>query len=151
MLKINHVGRKHPGREPLEHDCTDDALKLEAFRAMLCEHSLDPMFEAYGDFAGKLEPSVSEACGYGPRPFPELPVYRFSGNFYDYSWAFSIDTDDPALIEALIKELQANKATELYKAAKREHLAAEKERARIAEEDWAHKQRLNAMAGRGRR
>jgi hypothetical protein len=100
---ITSNGSKWAGDPPDPIEKLYDRLKTE---------TLDPRFERYGDFC------------YWPTP-EELPgppiMLRFWGNFYTYSHAFQIDTNDPKVIERLTDLIQANKSTPGYAKAKREN------------------------------
>jgi hypothetical protein len=55
-------------------------------------------------------------------PCPSDPAMsRFFGNFVDYSHSFSIDTDDPELIERLGALIKTNMRTPLYTSARIEY------------------------------
>ena len=101
---------------------------IERLLERLQTETLDPMFEEYGNFvhpARKAHRECSERTGWkdvytdaGPI-YPDHPnAVRFWGNFLTYSHVFSIDTDDPALIEKLTAAIRANQATPIYLAAK---------------------------------
>lgn len=103
MTRINYNGSRWTGQDP-------DT--LEGLIAVLAREPLDPTFEEYGNFAMPLDdPQRYEA------PAGSL---RFWGNFHALSHAFSIDTDDPAVIDRLITAITANQATAAYQQAKAE-------------------------------
>lgn len=85
----------------------------ENILADLAHHTLDPVFERYGNFAN-------------PNPVWTDPRYAekykgctsFFGNFVDYSHAFRLVTNDPGLIERLTQAITQNKATKAYQDAK---------------------------------
>jgi hypothetical protein len=90
---------------------------LEVLFKRFSENTLDPMFEDYGNFM-KSRPESGEG------------VYLFHGNFFDYSHTFSVETNDPALIERFVQAIRANKATIAYKEAKQERLQEKDEQQR---------------------
>lgn len=75
-------------------------------------HTLDPVFEYYGNFV------------YIPTWTDEKAAEKYkgmtaiSGNFLTYSHAFRLLTDDTELIEELTTAIRKNQATEEYKRAK---------------------------------
>ena len=64
-------------------------------------HTLDPMFEEYGNFRFK-----------SPRG-----SVRVWGNFFDVSAVFDVETDDPALGRRLLRAIRANQRTPAYRGA----------------------------------
>ena len=68
---------------------------------VLARETLDPRFEKYGNFILRDEPPL-----------------RFWGNFFNVSHVFSIDTDDPALIDRLTSAIRANQQRPDYQAAR---------------------------------
>ena len=78
----------------------------------LAVHTLDPVFEDYGNFV------------YSPTWIDEEAAEKYkgmiaiSGNFLTYSHAFRLLTDDKELIEELTTAIRKNQATEEYKQAK---------------------------------
>lgn len=76
-------------------------------------HTLNPIFEMYGDFVNRTPQWLTE----------ELRQTRaghtmISGNFLNYTHAFRVCTDDEGLIERLEAAIDRNKATAEYQAAR---------------------------------
>lgn len=100
---------------------------IEAFLLMLAKHTLDPSFEEYGNFVYPhhrsrefRDPTTLELSyeDLGPMD-PEHPEdVHIWGNFFDYSYGFSIVSDEPAVIERLTAAIRANQLTPTYLAAK---------------------------------
>jgi hypothetical protein len=93
-------GSKWAGEEP---DDLDTLLKV------LAEEPLDPSFERYGNFIVDLDHQ------------PDTPRFRrrpgwlnFGGNFANVSHVFSIDTNDPEVIEKLALAIRANQQRSDY-------------------------------------
>ena len=117
MLNIISNGSKWAGEEP---DSINELLSL------LRREPLDPSFEAYGNF---VHPALRARVEYdgcntvyvdGDPIYPDAPdAVRFFGNFFTTSHAFTIDTDEPAIIETLTAAIRANQATDVYVSAKR--------------------------------
>jgi hypothetical protein len=74
---------------------------IEALFARLESDTLDRTFEAYGNFIERIA------------AFPE--VVCFWGNFLTYSHVFSVDTDEPELVERLTAAIRANQQTPAYR------------------------------------
>ena len=124
FIYISSCGSHWAGDEP------DD---VTALLKMLAEHPLDPTFEKYGNFieANPCEgvynpnylkrgkPQWQERYIDGPRLYTCEGVYHFSGNFFDWSFAFGIDTNDADTIERLTTAIRANQQRADYKAAKK--------------------------------
>lgn len=91
MTNIISNGSKWAGESP-------DS--IETLCEALATHTLDRTFEGFGNFV--------IADGDGP--------VRFWGNFIDVSHVFSIDTDEPALIERLTALIRANQEKPKYQA-----------------------------------
>lgn len=93
-------------------------LDVATLRARLASNTLDPIFEAHGNFiyASEDEPLMTS----------------FFGNFWDVSAVFCVDTDDADLAAELTALVRANQATPAYLAAKAETDRYRNER--IAEE-----------------
>ena len=99
------------------------------FVEKLKKYTLDPCFEQNGNFMKK-----------NPK-FPKNPEmtkkykgwYSLFGNFFDYSNAFSIMTNDEKLAKKLRRLIRKNQRSEKYVNAKNEILESEKklEEARI--------------------
>ena len=122
MLNIISNGSKWAGESP---DGIDKLFER------LGSHPLDPRFEGYGNFImSPLCHYTTERDEFGtPRYVDDLsrPIYpesqgavRFFGNFYCLSAVFSIDTDEPELIERLTNAVRANQATDAYQQARKE-------------------------------
>lgn len=106
---VQHVGSPWtPKRDPLR----------ELFRA-LETYTLDPTFEAYGDFISETVPEIAhilneeKSAGLDTRR-----TVHVWGNFYDFSCVFSVYTDDDALIAKITAAVRANKDTDAYRAAR---------------------------------
>lgn len=117
---------------------------IERISRDLVEHTLDPVFEQYGDFCDRsLERMTKEAeekyAGY----------VRFFGNFLDYSGVFDVTTSDKEIIAKLSELIASNKATPKYIAARRDLEASRaEERARRIKE-WNNRIKLSeAINGR---
>jgi len=80
---------------------------LERLFELLETEPLHPTFEEYGNFAGTDVPGRQ---GEG--------FVLFWGNFYNYSHAFSVQSNDAAMIEKLTKLIRDNQATVAYKEAR---------------------------------
>lgn len=76
------------------------------------EHTLDPVFEDYGNFVYVPTWEDEEA----KEKYKGLTA--ICGNFLTYSHAFRLLTDDKELIEELTTAIRKNQATEKYKQAK---------------------------------
>lgn len=119
MVLINSNGSKWGGEQPDQ---------LAALFERLASTPLDPEFEDYGNFccgearkgiASKDEQTGETVYLSGDPIYPEAPTaVRFWGNFYEVSAVFSIDTDEPDLIEKLTTAIRANQASPAYLAAK---------------------------------
>jgi hypothetical protein len=113
MIEVVSNGSKWGGEPP---DTVEQLLaRLEA-------HTLDPIFELFGNFV--FEPRKAKHLGndeyqdLGPAYPGQEKVTRFWGNFYDVSEVFCIDTNEPELIAKLTKAIRSNQRTPAYKAAK---------------------------------
>lgn len=88
---------------------------IESIIYDLEHYTLDPTFEKYGNFVNHnpqwIKPEAKE-------------IYRgctmISGNFYSYSHAFRLITDDVNIISQIEAAVNKNKQTEVYKQAKQE-------------------------------
>lgn len=80
---------------------------IERLFELLETEPLDPTFEHYGNFVGDDTPGRQ---GQG--------FVRFHGNFYNYSHTFSVDSNDPVMVDKLLKLVRANQATVAYKEAR---------------------------------
>ncbi len=105
--RIGHNGSKWAGEAP-------DPVAVLLKR--LTEHTLNPTFEEYGAFGLKPTTWTGE-----PPDYWTASMVRFWGNFDDVSAGFSIDTDEPEMIEQLCAAIRANMATQAYADSKREH------------------------------
>lgn len=85
---INSNGSKWAGQAP---DTIDRLLKV------LASHPLDRVFEMYGNFI-----------------YPVNEMTRFWGNFLTMSHIFSIDTDEPDIIERLTAAIRKNQQRQDY-------------------------------------
>lgn len=96
---IDSNGSKWLGEEPDSIDTLCDVLK---------NYCLDPSFEDYGNFCTCLdsEPQIGAPEG----------SFRFWGNFLELSHVFSIDTNDPTVINHLTTLIRANQQREDYQA-----------------------------------
>ena len=92
------------------------AKNIDDFIEKLQKYTLDPQFEQYGNFIKK-----------NPK-FPRNPEitekykgwYSLFGNFFDYSNAFSILTDDEKLAKKLRRLIRKNQKSEKYVNARNE-------------------------------
>ena len=76
------------------------------------QYTLDPVFEAYGNFVNRSPEWLDEAAA---QKYAGCTI--ISGNFLTYSHAFNLVTDDDALISRLSAAIDRNKSTPEYKAA----------------------------------
>jgi hypothetical protein len=113
MIQILANGSKWAGEPP---DIIEDLL----FR--LQNHTLDPMFEVYGNFIienPRLAKSVIERDGTteivgGELMFPGINVYHFFGNFAFIGAVFSLYTDELDVVYSLTKAIRQNQMTDQY-------------------------------------
>ena len=84
----------------------------------LARYALDPVFELYGNFINPAPEWLSQEAA---DKYAGCTI--ISGNFLDYSHAFSLVTDDPGLISRLSAAVAQNKATQEYQAARQKMLA----------------------------
>jgi hypothetical protein len=122
MLNIISNGSKWGGELPDSIEALFDRLKT---------NTLDPTFEAYGNFVET-----------------DKGVTGFFGNFYDYSHVFQIETTDKALIKRLTDAIRANQQTKGYAdarkgVAERKRLEVEYRRRKDAEYAEQRKYRLS--------
>jgi len=86
---------------------------IEDLFAMLAEHPLDRRFAAYGNFrSGPYEARDLLRSDDDRRPDERVEAavgkLHYHGNFHTYSYAFSLWTTDPALIERLDAAIAVN-------------------------------------------
>lgn len=114
------------------------AENVEDFISKLERYVLDPTFEKYGNFIYK-NPKF-------PRNKELTEKYKgwycLFGNFYDYSNAFSIYTDDEKLANRLKRLIRKNQKSVAYMKAKNDILESERKL------DEARIKRLNEMTGK---
>lgn len=91
---INSNGSKWLGQEPDTIDRLCDVLSKEP---------LDPTFERFGNFV------------MGSRHGAPKCMIRFWGNFAHVSHVFSIDTDEPQVIQRLLAHIRMNQESQAYK------------------------------------
>lgn len=104
----------------------DEDKGLDHLLDLLARQPLSPVFEEFGNF---VVPARRATCSWDAAAMcdvyedagpihPEAPdAVRFSGNFDNYSGAFSVDTDEPEVIAKLTAAIRANQASEAYQAA----------------------------------
>lgn len=80
---------------------------LERLFEMLASHPLQRSFEEHGDF---IEPPVWDSPPSKWAPDGSDGEIHFNGNFDTYAFAFSLATNDPALIDRLRVAVEANRA-----------------------------------------
>lgn len=80
-------------------------------------HTLDPIFELYGNFVNSSPEWLS-----GEVAAKYAGCTLISGNFLTISHAFRLVTDEPALISRLSSAIAQNKETEEYHAARQKML-----------------------------
>lgn len=115
-----------------------DANDAEDFISKLEKYVLDPEFEKYGNFIYK-NPKFPES--------KELTEkykgwYCLFGNFFDYSNAFSIYTNDEKLAGRFRRFIRKNQKSDAYIKAKNEILESERKL------DEARIKRLNEIIGK---
>lgn len=117
---------------------------LERIARDLAEHTLDPVFEQYGDFCDRHPEWLTKEAAE-----KYAGCVRFWGNFLEYSGAFDVITSDKEVIAKLSELIVRNKATPEYIAARRAFEASRaEERARRIEE-WNNRVKLSeAINGR---
>ena len=111
MLDIQSNGSKWYGQQP---DTIEDLIQV------LNNYSLDPVFEAYGNFV-QLNPQwlnqeIAEkykGCS------------KFFGNFSSISHVFNIITDEPEVIKVLSEAINKNMATKEYQVSRDEYIKDE--------------------------
>lgn len=109
----------------------------------LAEHTLEPDFEAYGNFIQadlcrpKWDADQNRWVDDPAQPiYPDTPgMVRFFGNFHNYSAVFRFDTNDQALIDQLTAAIRANQQTPAYLAAKQAN-EAQRQQLKKATTSW---------------
>jgi len=118
---VNYIGSKWLGEAP---DSIDQLLET------LENYALDRVFEGYGNFI--IGPPLELGSG------ETLPgIVRFWGNFFELSYVFSIDTDEPETIKRLTKAIRDNQARPDYVA--QESPAEREAKAKARDEEWRRK------------
>ena len=103
---------------------------IERIARDLAEHTLDPVFEQYGDFCDRSPEWLTKAAAE-----KYAGCVRFWGNFLEYAGIFDVITSDKEFIAKLSELIARNKATTEYIAARRALEASRaEERARRIEE-----------------
>lgn len=122
-------------------ECSDT---IERIARDLAEHTLDPVFEEYGDFFYRYPKWLTKEAAE-----KYSGCVRFWGNFLDYAGVFDVITSDKEIIAKLSELIARNKATPKYIAARRDLEASRaEERARRIEE-WKNRIKLSeAINGR---
>lgn len=117
---------------------------IERIARDLAEHTLDPVFEQYGDFCDRSPEWLTKEAAE-----KYAGCVKFCGNFLEYSGVFDVITSDKKIIAKLSELIARNKATPKYIAAKRDLEATRaEERARRIEE-WNNRIKLSeAINGR---
>jgi len=87
----------------------------ESIMRDLAVHTLDPIFEMYGDF---VNPSPEWLTPENAAKYAGCTM--IFGNFRNYTHAFRLVTDDTALISRISAAVQRNKARPEYQQARRE-------------------------------
>jgi hypothetical protein len=81
---------------------------------VLSEYALDRRLEVYGEFIDSPVWSYPEKSGWAiDGSDNEVSI---SGNFYEYSFAFNLTTNDPAIIATLREAIDSNQARPDYQA-----------------------------------
>ena len=96
----------------------------------LAAHTLDPVFEQYGDCCDHHPEWLTEAA-----KKKYAGCTRFWGNFLEHASLFDVITDDRETIARLSKAIARNKATPQYIEARRVQAAREAERRAEMERD----------------
>ena len=81
-------------------------------------HTLDPVFELYGNFVNLAPEWLSQEMAEA-----RAGHVLISGNFLGFSHAFRVVTDNRALIDRFTKAIERNQATGKYQAARAKALA----------------------------
>lgn len=99
-LRVRNIGSHMAGEKS---NTIPDLMK------MLQQHPLNPLFEDYGNFCYKLDPTDAKRIGC---------LYHLFGNFYDYSFGFDISADTKADTLKLCCAIRENQRQPDYKAAR---------------------------------
>jgi len=103
------------------------AKNVDELVSKLNRYVLDPDFEKYGNFIIK-NPKF-------PKSRENTEKYKgwtyFFGNFFDYSNAFSIFTNDKNVVKLLTKVIRNNQKTNEYQKARKERIESEEKLERI--------------------
>lgn len=106
FVYIQSCGSKWAGQEP---DDVEDLLYI------LKTQPLHPRFERYGDFWTDNPRAGIGKLGLIPgTPLYRVPVTRFYGNFWEYSYVFNIDASDPHIVRMLKEAITFNRGTPAY-------------------------------------
>ena len=96
----------------------------------LAAHTLDPVFEQYGDFCDRSPEWLTKEAAE-----KYAGCVRFWGNFLEYAGVFDVITSDKEIIAKLSELIARNKATPQYIEARRVQAAREAERRAEMERD----------------
>lgn len=97
---------------------TEEKNKIKGLLLMLTNYPLDPTFLNYGNFYHKVIGREYHPDHRNAAKEKELNgFYKFSGNFYNVSFSFSIETNNKKDINKLIKAIEANKKSPEFKKA----------------------------------
>lgn len=123
------------------HWAGEEESPLASLFEVLATQPLLRSFERYGNFiqadpeiewlewqASREFPHIGRHVP-GPSPYAPLMVHRFWGNFLNVSHVFSIDTDEPELIERLTAAIRANQQRPDYLAQPKPKLEEEERKA----------------------
>jgi hypothetical protein len=111
MLEILSNGSKFCGEE-------NDT--IETLLDTLSKHSLDPVFEKYGNFVNRTPKWLNSKSAEKYQGCTSI-----HGNFMGVSHAFNIITDEPELIEKINSAINKNKQTPEYQRFRQELQARE--------------------------
>lgn len=110
---IHYVGHSDPAQVD----------QIDLLLMTLANEPLDPMFEEFGHFAEIAKAYVVDAYNTEVQldpPLSRIGTVHFHGNFYNYSLAFSVFSDDPTVISQITAAIRENIAMPGYKAARDE-------------------------------